>query len=186
MALDQLPAEGMKRGSSTADVADHPIEISTNESMEEDGFLSESSTPSVSTISSFVSCPEEAKREEAKRKRADEKRKKELEKRKKEADKKQAKKDAAAQQRLDVKQNRLASRAKNDPDVIIVPYVCAITVEQTKRAEEKNEREMTRQSLWDDQDQTMSKDELRDYYRSIKSKPKGKTPIKETRQFADL
>ena len=60
-----------------------------------------------------------------------------------------------------------------------------LSEEDIRRAEAKNARESVRQQQWEYDDADMTKNELRDYYKSMKSKPKGKKPHKTMRQFAE-
>lgn len=128
------------------------------------------------------------KREEAKRRRAEEKRRKELEKKSKDAAKKQADKELVAQKKEAEKKERAAKKKPEDCDRIFIPHVAvgALNEGDKKRAEDKDRREAVRQEVWGYQEEEMTKSELRAYYKDMKSKPKGKTPTKQARQFADL
>jgi len=130
------------------------------------------------------------KQEEGKRRRAEEKRRKELEKRQKESEKKQAEKDVIARQKEAKREKKQSSKEAKEREEgasvrIYAPQTSTLTEDDIGRAKAKNEREDVRQAQWAYNDAEMTKDELRDYYKSMKSKPKGKTPVKGMRQFAD-
>uniref|UniRef100_A0A7S0WK49 Uncharacterized protein n=1 Tax=Pyramimonas obovata TaxID=1411642 RepID=A0A7S0WK49_9CHLO len=127
------------------------------------------------------------KREEAKRRRAEEKRKKEQEKKQKDQDKKKAAAAEVARQKQEARGRRRAAReAEADSDVVCTIYqTTTLTEADIQRAEAKSARENVRQQQWAYNDADMTKDELRDYYKTMKSKPKGKGPVKSKREFAD-
>lgn len=147
---------------------------------------SRSDSTSCSTPGSLTGCDPLDKREEAKQRRAAEKRQKEKEKRLKE----QAKKDAKLAEhnaKLELeRQERLKKKEARDDDVIFVPLVTMVAPEDVVRQEAKAARQAAMQEVWSYQDEPLTKNELRAYYKDMKSKPKGKTPTKEARQFADL
>jgi hypothetical protein len=55
-----------------------------------------------------------------------------------------------------------------------------------QRAEAKAARQAQQQQGWELQQADWSKTEMRDYYKAGRSKPKGKTPVRGSRQFADV
>lgn len=64
--------------------------------------------------------------------------------------------------------------------------VSTISDDDLRRAEAKSAREQERQQQWSKKDDPLSKSELRNQYKGMKSKPKGQKPCKDSRQFADL
>lgn len=122
----------------------------------------------------------------AKARRAAEKRQKEAEKRLKEQAKKAAQKAELHAKKEQEREVRKAKKAGKDDDVIFVPFVSTATPEDVARQEAKAARRAGMQQMWDNQEEPLTKHELRAYYKDMKSKPKGKTPTKEARQFADL
>jgi hypothetical protein len=101
----------------------------------------------------------------------------------------EAQDEAARKQQEDVAARRadaLAERRRLGDAIVVPSFVDARTPEAAARAEAKSEREAVRQQGWDAQEAGWTKDELRDYYKAGRSKPKGKTPVRESRQFGDL
>lgn len=146
-----------------------------------------SGTSTCSTPTSLTGDPLD-KRAEDKRRRAEDKRRKELEKKNKESAKKKAKVDELKNQTEEEKEAKSEKRckAKENDDSVYIPHVSTLTERDMERAEAKNKREAARQEVWNSKDEALTKEELRAYYKDTKSKPKGKTPTKQSRQFADL
>ena len=69
---------------------------------------------------------------------------------------------------------------------IVARAESTLTDEDIRRAQLKDERETVRQAQWAYSDADMTKHELRDYYKTMKGKPKCKNRIVDKPQFADL
>mmetsp|Transcript_11329 Transcript_11329/g.13388 ORF Transcript_11329/g.13388 Transcript_11329/m.13388 type:complete len:234 (+) Transcript_11329:280-981(+) len=135
--------------------------------------------------------PPEDPREAAKRRRKLEKKQKDAAKLNKAKEKRQA---AIDEVRAEKEAKRAAKQAQKEQEeedldnrVIRIKMEVKRNYEEEARLEAKAARDNAKLERWAEMERPMTKDEMRHQYKQMKnSKPKGKTPDRSARQFADL